>query len=110
VFSLTCAITKKDLCYEADRDDRGLDISKFTYGVGRSHVCATQYTKVNLASLACVDMVSKHGHRKVEHGSQGCAIDIVFSTSDIASPVVMIRGGVVEKDRVITRKVLGMLF
>jgi hypothetical protein len=47
-----CAITKKVLCYEAGRDDRGLDISKFAYGVGTSHVCVTQYTKVVLASLA----------------------------------------------------------
>jgi hypothetical protein len=53
-----CAITKKALRYEADRDDQGLDISKFTYGVGTSHVCATQYTKVVLASLACVYMDS----------------------------------------------------
>jgi hypothetical protein len=97
VFSLTCAITKKDLCYEAGCDDRGLDISKCACGVGTSHVCVTQYTKVNLASLACVDMASKHGVRKVKHGLQGCAIDIVLSTFDIASPAVRIRGGVVEK-------------
>jgi hypothetical protein len=111
VFSLTCAITKKDLRYEAGHDDRGLDISKFTYGVCTSHVCATQYTKVDLASLTCVDMASEHGDRKVKHGSQGCAIDIVLSTfDDIALSAVMIRGGVVEKDRVISRTVLGMLF
>jgi hypothetical protein len=53
-----CAITKKALRYEAGRDDRGLDISKFTYGVGTSHVCSMQYTKVVLESLACVDMAS----------------------------------------------------
>jgi hypothetical protein len=53
-----CAITTKVLRYEAGHDDRGLDISKFTYGVGTSHVCAAQYTKVVLASLACVDMAS----------------------------------------------------
>jgi hypothetical protein len=76
VFSLTCAITKKDFRYEADHDDRGLDISKFTYGVGTSHVCATQYTKVDLASLACVDMALEHGDQKVKHGSQSSAIDI----------------------------------
>jgi hypothetical protein len=51
-----CAITKKVLRYEAGRYDKGLDISKFTYGVGTSHVCATQYIKVVLASLECVDM------------------------------------------------------
>jgi hypothetical protein len=61
-------------------------------------------------SLACVDMASEHGDRKVKHGSQGCEIDIVLSTFDIASPVVTIRGSIVEKDRVITRTVLGMLF
>jgi hypothetical protein len=38
------------------------------------------------------------------------AIDIVLSTFDIASPAVTIRGGVVEKDRVITKIVLGILF
>jgi hypothetical protein len=38
------------------------------------------------------------------------AIDIVLSTFDIASPPVTIRGGVVEKDHVITRIVSGMLF
>jgi hypothetical protein len=38
------------------------------------------------------------------------AIDIVLSTFDIASSAVMIRGGVVEKDCVITRTVLGVLF
>jgi hypothetical protein len=58
MFSLTCAITKKVLRYEADRDNRGLDISKFVYGVGTSHVCTTQYTKVVLASLECVYMTS----------------------------------------------------
>jgi hypothetical protein len=42
------------------RDDRGLDISIFIYGVGTSHICAKQNTKVVLASLACVDMASKH--------------------------------------------------
>jgi hypothetical protein len=50
-----CANTQKVLRYEADRDDRGLDISTFTYGAGTSHVCA-KHTKVILASLACVDM------------------------------------------------------
>jgi hypothetical protein len=64
VFSLTCAITNKDLRHEADRDDRGLDISKFTYGMDTSHVCATQYIKVNLASLAYVDMALEHGGPK----------------------------------------------
>jgi hypothetical protein len=79
--------------------------------VDTSHVCATQYTKVDLASLTCVAMASEHGDQKVKHGSQGCVIDIVLSTfDDIASPAVMIRAGVVEKDRVITRTVLGMLF
>jgi hypothetical protein len=53
-----CAITRKVRRYEAGRDDRGLDISKFAYGVGTSHVCAMQYTKVVLVSLACVDMAS----------------------------------------------------
>jgi hypothetical protein len=38
------------------------------------------------------------------------AIDIILSTFDIALPTVITRGGVVEKDRVITRTVLGMLF
>jgi hypothetical protein len=38
------------------------------------------------------------------------AIDIVLSTFDIASPSVTIRDNVVEKDCVITRTVLGMLF
>jgi hypothetical protein len=70
VFSLTCAITKKVLRYEAGRDDWGLDISMFTYGVGTSYVCATQYTKVDLASLARVDMASKHGDQKVKYGSK----------------------------------------
>jgi hypothetical protein len=54
----------KYLSYEAGRDDRVIDISKFTYGVGTSHVCVMQYTKFNLASLACVDMASKHGISK----------------------------------------------
>jgi hypothetical protein len=40
-------------------NDRGLDIYKFTYGVGTSHVCAKQNTKVVLVSLACVDMASE---------------------------------------------------
>jgi hypothetical protein len=110
VFSLTCAITKKDLCFEADHDDRGLYISKFTYSVGTSHVCARQYTEVNLASLACVDMASEHGDQKVDHGSQSCAIDIVLSVFDITLPAVTIRGDGVEKDCVITRIVVGMLF
>jgi hypothetical protein len=43
-------------------------------------------------------------------GSKVGAIDIVLSTFDIASPTVTIRGGVVERDRVITRIVLGMFF
>jgi hypothetical protein len=64
MFSLTCAITNKDLCYEAGSDDRGLQISKFTYSMGTSHVCVMQYTKVNLASLAYVDMASEHGRPK----------------------------------------------
>jgi hypothetical protein len=53
-----CAITKKVRHYEVGRDDRGLNISTFTYGVGSIHVRSMQYTKVDLASLACVDMVS----------------------------------------------------
>jgi hypothetical protein len=110
MFSFTCAVTKKNLRYEAGHDDRELDISKFTYGVGTSNICATQYTKVNLVSLACVEKASEHGDQKVKHGSQSCAIDIVLSTFDIASPAVTIKGGVVEKDRVITRTVLEMLF
>jgi hypothetical protein len=65
-----CAITKKVLWYEAGHDNRGLYISMFTYGVGTIHVCTTQYTKVDLASLACVDMASEHGDQKVKHGSQ----------------------------------------
>jgi hypothetical protein len=63
-----CAVTKKVLRYEAGYNDRGLDISTFTYGVGTSHVCATQYTKVDLAILACVDMASEQGDRKIKHG------------------------------------------
>jgi hypothetical protein len=110
VFSLTCAITKKDLCYEDGYDDRELDIFKFTYSMGTSHVCAMQYNKVELASLACVEMASEHGDRKVKHGLQGCAIDIFCLPFDIASPAVTIRGGILEKDRVITRIVLGILF
>jgi hypothetical protein len=61
----------KDLRYEAGRDDQGLDISKFTYGVGTSHVCAMQYIKVVLASLACVDIASGTRRPKFEHGSHG---------------------------------------
>jgi hypothetical protein len=53
-----CAITTKVLQYEDGHDYREIDISKFAYGVGTSHVCATQYTKVSLASLECVDMAS----------------------------------------------------
>jgi hypothetical protein len=53
-----CAITKKVRRYEVGRDDQGLNISTFAYGVGTIHVCSMQYTKVDLASLACVDMVS----------------------------------------------------
>jgi hypothetical protein len=53
-----CAITKKVRHYEVGHDDRGLNISTFTYGVGSIHVRSMQYTKVDLASLACVDMVS----------------------------------------------------
>jgi hypothetical protein len=33
-----------------------------------------------------------------------------MSTFDIASPAMTIKGGVVEKDRVITRTVAGMFF
>jgi hypothetical protein len=40
MFPLTEAIANKVLRYEAGHDDRGLDIAKFTYGVGTSHVCA----------------------------------------------------------------------
>jgi hypothetical protein len=65
-----CAITKKVLQYEAGCGDRGLDISTFIYGVGTRHVCATQYTKVVLPSLACLDVSSKHGDGHVKHGSQ----------------------------------------
>jgi hypothetical protein len=54
-----CAITKKVLRYEAGYNDRGLDISTFTYGVGTSHVCAMEYTKVDLAILACVLLISR---------------------------------------------------
>jgi hypothetical protein len=42
----------------------------FAYSVGTSHVCATQYTKVDLEILGCVDMALEHGDRKVKHGSQ----------------------------------------
>jgi hypothetical protein len=78
--------------------------------VGTRHVCATQYTKVDLASLPCVDMASEHGNRKVKHGSQNWCCCIVLSTIDIISLTVTIKGGVVEMVRVITRIVLGMLF
>jgi hypothetical protein len=70
VFSLTCAITKKVLRYEVGYDNWGLYIFTFTYGVGTSHVCATQYTKVDLASLAFVDMALEHEDQKVKHGKQ----------------------------------------
>jgi hypothetical protein len=39
MFPLSEAITKKVLRYEAGYDDRGLDIAKFAYSVGTSHVC-----------------------------------------------------------------------
>jgi hypothetical protein len=41
MFPLSEAIATKVLCYEAGHDDRGLDIAKFAYCVGTSHVCAT---------------------------------------------------------------------
>jgi hypothetical protein len=67
----------KVLSYEAGRDDRGLDISKFAYGVGTSNVCATQYTKVKLESPSmCKTWPRNTGDRKVKHGSQSCVIDI----------------------------------
>jgi hypothetical protein len=37
-------------------------------------------------------------------------IDTVLSTFDIISSAVMIKGGVVDWDHVITRTILGMLF
>jgi hypothetical protein len=37
-------------------------------------------------------------------------IDTALSTFDIISPALTIRGGVVDRDYVITRIVLGMLF
>jgi hypothetical protein len=70
-----------------------------------------QYTKVDLASLACVDMASEHEDQKVKHGSQNwCDWHSFVYSFDIASPAVTIRGSVVEKDCVITRTFLGMLF
>jgi hypothetical protein len=50
---------------------------------------------------------------KTERSSMGRkigVIDMALSTFDITSLAMMIRGGVVEKDHVITRTVLGMLF
>jgi hypothetical protein len=81
----------------------------FTYGVGTSHM-PSKNTKVTLASLACVNMASEHRARKVMHGHKIGVIDTALSTFEIISPVVTIRGGVVDGDRVITRIVLGMLF
>jgi hypothetical protein len=37
---LSEAIAKKVLRYEAGHGDRVLDIAKFAYGLGTSHVCA----------------------------------------------------------------------
>jgi hypothetical protein len=41
MFLLSDAIANKVLRYDVGHDDRGLDIAKFAYGVGTSHVCAT---------------------------------------------------------------------
>jgi hypothetical protein len=99
VFSLMCAITKKVCRYEAGRDDQGLNISAFGYGVGNKPY------KVDLASLACVDMASgtqrSKGRAWVMHMDD--VIDTVLSTFEIISPAVTIRDGVMDGDRVITR-------
>jgi hypothetical protein len=61
MFPISEAMAKKVLNYESGRDDHGLDIEKFAYGVGTSHICAAHtLIKVALASLACVDMASEH--------------------------------------------------
>jgi hypothetical protein len=61
MFPLSEAITKKVLNHESGLDDQGLDIEKFTYGVGTSHVYAAHtLIKVALASLAYVDIASEH--------------------------------------------------
>ena len=39
-----------------------------------------EYIKVELASLACADMASKHEDRKVKHESHGDVIDMIMST------------------------------
>jgi hypothetical protein len=59
MFPLSEAIAKKVLCYVAGRDDRGLDIEvciRHGYKPCKCHA----HTKVALASLACLDMVSKY--------------------------------------------------
>jgi hypothetical protein len=43
-------------------------------------------------------------------GRKVVRLTYALSTFDIASPAVTIGGGVVEKDRVITRTIIGMLF
>jgi hypothetical protein len=43
-------------------------------------------------------------------GRKVVRLTYALSTFDIASPAVTIRGGVMEKNRVITRIVVGMLF
>jgi hypothetical protein len=79
--------------------------------VGTSHVCAAQYTKVKLASPSmCRYSLRTQVTKRSSMGRKVVRLTYALSTFDIASPVMTIRGSIMEKDRVITRTVVGMLF
>ena len=67
-------------------------------------------SKVELASLACTDMASEH--RMIERSitnHMNDVIDVETSTFATISPPVKIGGGVVNKDRVITKTFFGII-
>ena len=79
-------------------------------GFLRSHTTGVRqfYTaktlRVNLTSLACADMASEHGDRKVEHESYGRYDQHEKCSPTMTSPShVMIGHGLVDSDRVTLR-------
>ena len=63
-----------------------------------------------MASLAYADMASRHGYRKVKQSHMDDVIDTEMSTFEITLMAVTIGGGVINRDRVITKIVEGCNF
>jgi hypothetical protein len=79
--------------------------------VGTSHVCAVQYTKVKIVEPS----IYRHSLRtweteRLSMGRKVVSLTKVLSTFAVVSLHVTIGSGMMNKDRVITRAIVGMLF